>query len=290
MARARNIKPSLFKNEVLGTIDPLLTILFEGLWCLADKEGRLEDRPLRIRAETLPYREGIDVNAMLTELERLEFIQRYKVGNLRLIQVLNFVKHQNPHHTEKKSELPAFSASCHVTVNSQLDTETAPADSLNTDFLIPDSRTQDAFVISPELSAYTQAVMEGIKTELDVTLLPDEPEWAEACEFAFRNNNSTDHAIEVFRLMRQQEWRSGPISAKSFCKNLPEIKRIRAEVEKQGRNGRPTDPGSIQPTVEIHCENCGDVGTITRFKKGSNSLKDADRVPCPDCSKEAIAA
>jgi len=45
-----------------------------------------------------------------------------------LIQVLNFKKHQNPHHTEKKSELPA-------PVNPLLSNGENPADSL-----IPDSR------------------------------------------------------------------------------------------------------------------------------------------------------
>jgi hypothetical protein len=104
--RARNIKPSLFTNELLGCADPLLTILFEGLWCIADREGRLEDRPLRIKAEIFPYRENLDVNGYLTVIERMGFIQRYKVGEMRLIQVLNFSKHQHPHHTERPSFFP----------------------------------------------------------------------------------------------------------------------------------------------------------------------------------------
>ena len=106
MARARNIKPSLFKNEILGQADPLLTILFESLWCLADREGRMEDRPLRIKAETFPYREGLDVNGYITELVRLGFIRRYSVNGVPYIQVVNFKKHQTPHNTEKPSEIP----------------------------------------------------------------------------------------------------------------------------------------------------------------------------------------
>src|SRR6267143_3071778 len=127
--RARNIKPGIFKNEILGSSDPLLTLLFQGLWCLADREGRLEDRPLRIKAEVFPYRENLDINRYLTELERIGFVQRYKVGEVALIQVLNFKKHQNPHHTEKKSELPA-------PVNSPLTNGEYPADSLIPDSLV----------------------------------------------------------------------------------------------------------------------------------------------------------
>ena len=51
MARARNIKPGFFLNEELGVLPPLVRILFAGLWCIADRDGRLEDRPKRIKME-----------------------------------------------------------------------------------------------------------------------------------------------------------------------------------------------------------------------------------------------
>jgi uncharacterized phage protein (TIGR02220 family) len=143
MARARNIKPSIFKNELLGEADPLLTILFEGLWCLADRAGRLEDRPKRIKAEIFPYREIPDINGYLTELERLGFIQRYAVGSSRFIQVKNFLKHQSPHRTEKASEIPEppeKSDGCLVTGKPPLNNESVPVkESLIPDSLIPDS-------------------------------------------------------------------------------------------------------------------------------------------------------
>ena len=50
MARSRNIKPGLFANELLGDADPIISLLFIGLWTIADKEGRLENRPKKIRA------------------------------------------------------------------------------------------------------------------------------------------------------------------------------------------------------------------------------------------------
>lgn len=105
MARARNIKPGLFKNEVLGVADPLYTLLFEGLWVLADREGRLEDRPLRIKAEVFPYR-NVDVDPMLEWLRTHDFIRRYEVASKRYILVCEFVKHQNPHKNETESVIP----------------------------------------------------------------------------------------------------------------------------------------------------------------------------------------
>lgn len=96
MARSRNIKPAFFKNETLAECAPLARLLFAGLWCLADRVGRLEDRPKRIRAEILPYDDGC-VDDILNELHNAGFILRYGVGEKRYIQVVNFGKHQNPH-------------------------------------------------------------------------------------------------------------------------------------------------------------------------------------------------
>ena len=147
MARARNIKPALFKNEILGVADPIYTLLFSGLWLLADREGRLEDRPLRIKAELFPYREGIDMPSMLRWLSDAGFIYRYSFGENRYIEITNFTKHQNPHKNEVASEIPSVSDGCLDTDKIGTSTEeikTTPADSLSLDLLIPDSLSLDS--------------------------------------------------------------------------------------------------------------------------------------------------
>lgn len=106
MARARNIKPAFFMNDELAEIDPLGRLLFIGLWTIADREGRLEDRPARIKVETIPY-DNCDVDELLNELAKRDFIRRYEVDGVRYIQVTNFSKHQNPHRNERQSEIPA---------------------------------------------------------------------------------------------------------------------------------------------------------------------------------------
>jgi hypothetical protein len=104
--RARNIKPGFFKNEELAEIDAAGRLLFVGLWCLADREGRLEDRPKRIRVEIFPY-DSIDVGELLDELAERGFIIRYAIDGGRFIQVVNFLKHQTPHYKESPSVIPA---------------------------------------------------------------------------------------------------------------------------------------------------------------------------------------
>lgn len=106
MARARNIKPGFFTNEDLVELDFATRLLFIGLWTEADREGRLEDRPKRLKMALFPA-DNLDVDAALGELAVAGFIRRYEVGGKRYIQVLNFGKHQNPHVKEAASIIPA---------------------------------------------------------------------------------------------------------------------------------------------------------------------------------------
>ena len=146
MARARNIKPGFFSNDVLAECEPLARLLFAGLWTIADREGRLEDRPKRIKAELLPY-DDCNIDALLDALHSKGFILRYSVENQQLIQILAFTKHQNPHKNEVHSTLPQPEQHSTSTVQAQDKYSTSTvqtpeqhstnrADSLN---LIPDS-------------------------------------------------------------------------------------------------------------------------------------------------------
>lgn len=151
MARARNIKPSFFTNDVLAEIDPLGRLLFIALWTMADREGRLEDRPKRIKAEALPY-DDANADSLLDELQERGFILRYQAGGGRYIQVLAFTKHQNPHIKEAASSIPAPCEHGASTVQAPEEHGASPADS---PFLIPDSpsRIPEREAAAPPTSA-----------------------------------------------------------------------------------------------------------------------------------------
>lgn len=106
MARARNIKPGFFRNEVIAELPMFTRLLFIGLWCIADREGRFEDRPKRIKMELFPA-DDVDVGEALGELESSGFIVRYESCGNKYAQINNFTKHQVPHHKEVASEIPA---------------------------------------------------------------------------------------------------------------------------------------------------------------------------------------
>ncbi len=98
MARARNIKPGLFENEELAELGPFDRLLFIGLWTLADREGRLEDRPKRIKMKLFPG-DDYDVDEGLAALADKGFVTRYEVQGYAVVEVANFLKHQKPHGT-----------------------------------------------------------------------------------------------------------------------------------------------------------------------------------------------
>jgi hypothetical protein len=150
MARSRNIKPGFFRNEDLVELPYESRLLFIGLWTIADREGRLEDRPKRIKMELFPA-DSLDVDVCLNQLQAGGFILRYAVESDRYVQVLAFSKHQNPHQKEQPSTIPAPPTSetgeestGHAPVNSGADTGQAGLDSLNTDSLNTDSLNTDS--------------------------------------------------------------------------------------------------------------------------------------------------
>jgi uncharacterized phage protein (TIGR02220 family) len=106
VARNRNISGSFFRNEYLAEIDPFGRLLFAGLPTIADREGRLEDRPRRIHADLFPYDHGLDIDALLNELAIRKFIVRYQVDGTSYIQIIKFLKHQRPHPREADSVIP----------------------------------------------------------------------------------------------------------------------------------------------------------------------------------------
>jgi len=166
--RARGIKPGFFDNEDLAEGGPSAQVLFEGLWCLADREGILENRPLRIKAKVFPYYDpkdygGKDVHSLLDFLSAKKFIRFYSANGLNLISINNFKKHQSPHSTEKASTFPPPPPPHEeITVNpplingeSQKTHETASVEiALTPDSLTPDSTKEaSASVAEPTAPA-----------------------------------------------------------------------------------------------------------------------------------------
>ncbi len=79
MPRIRQIKPEFYLDDELARCSRDARLLFPGLWMLADRAGRLENRPAKIKAQIFPYDNDIDgakVTELLSQLEARRFRQR----------------------------------------------------------------------------------------------------------------------------------------------------------------------------------------------------------------------
>ena len=103
--RSRIIRPGFFLNEHLAELKDKTRLYFIGLWLLADRDGKLEYRPKKIKALLFPY-ESADIENMSSNLKEKDFIIIYKIDSVSYIKINNFTTHQSIHHNETESLIP----------------------------------------------------------------------------------------------------------------------------------------------------------------------------------------
>lgn len=112
MARARLLKPDFFDDEKLAALPFGARLLFQALWCEADREGRLEDRPVKLAAFAFPYDTAIqrkarkDAPDWLDALVKAGCVARYEADGKHLLWIPHFKDHQKIHDREAQSSLP----------------------------------------------------------------------------------------------------------------------------------------------------------------------------------------
>lgn len=156
--RARNIKPGFYKNEDLAECSWPARMLAPGLWMMADKEGRLEDRPKRIKGEIFPY-DSVDVDLLLNELQQHKHITRYEADGNRYIQINKFSDHQRPHNNEQASVIPPVTQGKSIELCTKVESALEKEEStslLTTDSLNPSSLKPDSISLSPPKKSATK--------------------------------------------------------------------------------------------------------------------------------------
>jgi hypothetical protein len=84
--------------------------LLIGLLTIADREGRLEDRPAAIKAAILPLDDDVgagEIDGLLSELSKGGFLCRYRVAGKPFLAIKNFSKYTRPHSNERPSKMPS---------------------------------------------------------------------------------------------------------------------------------------------------------------------------------------
>lgn len=110
MSRIRTIKPEFFRHEKLFEAEQAtglpLRLAFEGLWIVADREGRFRWQPRIIKLDVLPF-DNVDFAAILNALAEHGFVVRYTVGAETFGHIPSWAKHQHVNVREQISQLPA---------------------------------------------------------------------------------------------------------------------------------------------------------------------------------------
>lgn len=102
MPRKRTISPGFFKSDELAKLPPLTRIFFAGLWCWADRNGLLEDRPLKLKGEIMPY-DACDGEQMLSTLAAAGHIRRFEHAGMKLVWITKFATHQTNLHPAEQA-------------------------------------------------------------------------------------------------------------------------------------------------------------------------------------------
>lgn len=107
MARIRTIKPEFFTSDDICSLSMPARLLYIGIWCEADKEGRLEWSPRNLKRRYLPD-DQVDVDALCAELVDRGLVVLYGED---LAHIPKFSKHQHINPRESASKLPEPDAS-----------------------------------------------------------------------------------------------------------------------------------------------------------------------------------
>jgi hypothetical protein len=102
MARIRTIKPEFFTSDDICALSPLARLLYVGLWCEADRAGRMVWMPRVFKRRYLPD-DPCDVEALAGELLARGLVVLYGEG---LACIPTFARHQHVNPREAASKLP----------------------------------------------------------------------------------------------------------------------------------------------------------------------------------------
>ncbi len=238
MARARNIKPGFFRNADLVELPVEARLLFVGLWTLADRDGRLEDRPKQIKMEIFPA-DSFDVGELLSELAGTDMLERYEVGGKKYIQIVNFTKHQNPHRDEKASTIPAPGSIAHiqhpVAGEHGASTVLAPCEHCANTVaigLIPDSLIPDSLIPESKTPAQPASNPVQARERKPSAVAADR---FDAAEFLIEKGADQQTVADYLTLRK----------GKKAASTATALRQIVAEAEKAGM--------SLQKAIEICC-------------------------------------
>jgi hypothetical protein len=126
--RARWLKPEFFTDKKIASLGPIVALVYEALWCMADDGGTAPCDADTVKAQMF-YRwsaVGVpEISGALTELSCAGMIVRYTVGDDTFCAIKSWKKHQQVHKPSKFRH-PPMSQGVAVAVPEECRTVPAP--------------------------------------------------------------------------------------------------------------------------------------------------------------------
>jgi hypothetical protein len=106
MARIRTIKPDFFTSDDICALTPLARLLYIGLWCEADREGRLNWTPRVFKRRYLPD-DDCDIDELCKQLLARDLVRIFgEVDEYAYIPTFSEHQHINPRETPSSIPSP----------------------------------------------------------------------------------------------------------------------------------------------------------------------------------------
>jgi hypothetical protein len=109
MARIRTIKPEFFTSEDIIKLSPHARLFYIGLWCEADRMGRLNWKPLTLKFRYLPA-DQVEISDIINELISAKLLITYEVDGENYAVIPKFTKHQLINVKEAQSKIPGINS------------------------------------------------------------------------------------------------------------------------------------------------------------------------------------
>jgi hypothetical protein len=100
----------------------------------------------------------------------------------------------------------------------------------------------------PVRDIFIGTVTSELTKRLDLKTLPAKLEWEHQADWAHANGFTSDDFLECHDLLTRQHWRDGPVKPKHVTENLPNLGKLRKEIEKQEKNGTSIQNGTRNST------------------------------------------
>jgi hypothetical protein len=105
--RRREISPGFWKDERIWKLSHEAKLLYLGMTQVADREGRLLDKPFEIGVEVWPWAPA-EAGKLIEEMVAVGLVARYRVGETACLAYPSaaWKRHQRPHPKEQPSRIP----------------------------------------------------------------------------------------------------------------------------------------------------------------------------------------